>query len=212
MQRHIRACRGRVTGPGAGDGLLLVLEDRYRSSYWLVVEAAPSAIWYDLDSFLRRIWVECCGHLSSFEHEGTTFAYDPDGASLWADDPRSMEAEIGDTLAPGDRFSYEYDFGTTSRIVGRVLDVVPGAPTDPVIEVLARNDIPVHVCAGCGQVATEVCGMCYEVTDDDCLYCDACSEDHVCSYPGGEYLLPVVNSPRMGMCGYDGPSEEGAPP
>lgn len=208
MQRHVRACRGRLAGPGAGDGLLLALEDRYLSSYWLVVEASPTVTWDHLDAFLRRIWVECCGHMSCFKHAGTTFAYDVDGASEWAEDPHSMAERIADTVAPSSRFSYQYDFGTTTELVGRALDVVPGAPTSPAVEVLARNEMPVHRCAACGQSSTRVCALCYQMTDERCWYCEACSEGHRCSDPDGEYFLPVVNSPRVGLCGYDGPAEE----
>lgn len=201
-----------MAGPGAGDGLLLALEDRWLSSYWLVVEASPTATWDDLDAFLRRIWVECCGHLSCFEHAGTTFAYDVDGASEWAEDPRSMVERIAGTVAPGSRFSYEYDFGTTTELVGRALDLVPGAKAAPVIDVLARNEAPVHPCAECGQSATKLCALCYQGmgfqgSDDPCWYCGTCSEHHRCSGPDGNYLLPVVNSPRVGLCGYDGPAE-----
>ena len=145
--------------------------------------------------------------MSCFEHAGTTFAYDLDGASEWATDPRSMAERVADTVAPGSRFSYEYDFGTTTELVGRALDVVAGAPTRPVIEVLARSEMPVHPCTECGQRATRVCALCYQVADNRCWYCDACSEGHRCSDPEGEYFLPVVNSPRVGLCGYDGPAE-----
>jgi hypothetical protein len=209
MQRHVRACRARMAGSGAGsdDGLLLALEDRHLSSYWLVVEASPAATWDDLDAFLRRIWVECCGHLSSFQHAGRTFAYDVDGASEWAADPRSMAERIAGTVGAGSRFRYEYDFGTTTELVGRALDVVPGAPRGPTIEVLARNEPPVHPCAECGQGATTVCALCYQRLGDLCWYCDACVQHHRCSDPDGDYVLPVVNSPRVGLCGYGGPAE-----
>jgi hypothetical protein len=207
MQRHVRACRAKRVGPGAGDGLLLAIEDRYLPSYWLVAEASPTVTWEDLDAFLRRIWVECCGHMSCFEVAGDTFVYDVDDASEWADDPRSMEELVADALAPGDRFTYEYDFGTTTELVGRALDTVPGAPERPAIGVLARNEMPVHRCAVCGHSATRVCALCHQVTDDDCWYCDACSEGHRCQDPQGEYFLPVVNSPRVGLCGYGGPAE-----
>ncbi|MHB8296607.1 MAG: hypothetical protein ACYDH5_18750, partial [Acidimicrobiales bacterium] len=114
MARHVRACRGKRVGAGEANGLLVALEDRCLPSYWLVVEVAATATWFDLDGFLRRVWVECCGHLSCFEMGGTTFTddVDPDEveeASEWATGPRSMAAPIVDTVAPGSRFSYEYD-------------------------------------------------------------------------------------------------------
>jgi len=31
--------------------------------------------------------------------------------------------------------------------------------------------------------------------------CEGCAGEHEC---GEEMLLPVVNSPRVGMCGYEG--------
>ncbi len=132
-------------------------------SYWLVLEASPTATWDDLDSFLRHIWVECCGHLSCFNHAGMTFAYDVDGAYEWAANPRSMAARLADTVAAGSRFSYEYDFGTTTELLGRVLGLVPTArTTGPMIEVLSRNDPPVYPCAECTASATKVCGLCYQ--------------------------------------------------
>ena len=186
--------------------MLLALQDRYLSSYWLVLEASPAATWEQLDVVLRRIWVECCGHLSCFRHAGTTIAYDADGASEWASNPRSMAGRIAGTLTPGGQFSYEYDFGTTTELVGRALDLVPRASRGPAIEVLARNEPPVHPCE-CGRSATTLCALCYQGAGDPCWYCDACRRRHRCSDPGGDYFLPVVNSPRVGLCGYDGPAE-----
>ena len=44
-----------------------------------------------------------------------------------------------------------------------------------------------------------ICAQCiYE--DKGCL-CDACARSHEC---GEEMLLPLVNSPRAGVCGYTG--------
>ncbi len=36
---------------------------------------------------------------------------------------------------------------------------------------------------------------------DDDFFCDEHAEEHACEE---ESLLPVVNSPRMGVCGYCG--------
>ena len=45
-----------------------------------------------------------------------------------------------------------------------------------------------------------VCTEC--VFDDGGWLCETCAVKHEC---GEEMLLPVVNSPRVGMCGYTGP-------
>ncbi|MHB1784518.1 MAG: hypothetical protein ACYCTE_17880 [Acidimicrobiales bacterium] len=207
MTRHVRSCRERLAGTGAADGLLLALEDRYLTSYWLVLEASQATTWDDLDRFLRRIWVECCGHLSSFELAGATFASDVDGAAEWAANPHSMGERIVDSVGAGSRFSYEYDFGTTTELTGRALALVAGASTGAAIDVLARNEPPVHPCVVCGRTATSICALCYQVVDGLCWYCDVCSDHHRCSEPDGDYFLPVVNSPRVGLCGYSGPAE-----
>ncbi len=40
-----------------------------------------------------------------------------------------------------------------------------------------------------------------ETQGDAGWLCDSCAEDHKC---GEDMLLPVVNSPRTGVCGYTG--------
>jgi hypothetical protein len=54
-------------------------------------------------------------------------------------------------------------------------------------------------CDICGQPATEICSQC--IFDDKGWLCDEHAESHEC---GEEMLLPVVNSPRVGMCAYAG--------
>ncbi|MHB8450799.1 MAG: hypothetical protein ACYDAQ_10195 [Mycobacteriales bacterium] len=207
MTRHARACRGKLAGTGSADGLLVGLEDRYLPSYWLVLEVASRATWADLDGFLRGIWVECCGHLSCFNLYGATFTDYPEEESEWADDTHSSAEPIAATAAVGSRFSYEYDFGTTTELSGRVLATVPGGPAAHPIEVLARNEPPQYRCAECGRSAVTVCGLCYQGVDEPCWYCDTCRWRHRCSEPDGDYFLPVVNSPRVGLCGYGGPAD-----
>lgn len=57
-------------------------------------------------------------------------------------------------------------------------------------------DIPCHLC---GKPATQV--WVEGRYSDEGWLCDGCvaAEDY-----DGEILLPVVNSPRMGVCGYTG--------
>ncbi len=69
------------------------------------------------------------------------------------------------------------------------------------IQVLARNEAPLISCEVCGKPATEVCAQC--IYEGAGWLCEACAEEHEC---GEEMLLPVVNSPRVGMCGYTGPA------
>jgi len=67
------------------------------------------------------------------------------------------------------------------------------------IQILARNTPPIIPCDVCGELATSLYTQCiYE--DKGCL-CDTCAKNHTC---GEEMLLPVVNSPRVGVCGDTG--------
>jgi len=69
------------------------------------------------------------------------------------------------------------------------------------VKILARNEPPEMIC-GCGEEAKWVCPICVlENTGEDCYFCDECTKGHEC---GEEMLLPVVNSPRCGVCGYEG--------
>lgn len=67
------------------------------------------------------------------------------------------------------------------------------------VRVVARNEPPIWPCDTCGQPATLVCAQC--VYDGQAFYCAEHGPSHDC---GEEMLLPVVNSPRMGVCGYAG--------
>src|SRR6266487_3021906 len=66
-------------------------------------------------------------------------------------------------------------------------------------KVLGRNTPPLIPCGVCGKPATAVCSQC--VYDEQGWLCEACAKTHEC---GEDMLLPVVNSPRVGMCGYTG--------
>jgi hypothetical protein len=70
------------------------------------------------------------------------------------------------------------------------------------VRLLSQNEAPVWECEVCGEDASWICTFCmYERQNP--FYCELHSEDHDCDEP--EMLLPVVNSPRMGMCDYTGP-------
>jgi hypothetical protein len=96
-------------------------------------------------------------------------------------------------------FAYEYDFGTTTELRLRVMAERDGAWQREAVQLLARNNSPVIPCEACGQEATQVCSQC--IYEGQGWLCDACVAAHAC---GDDMMLPVVNSPRVGMCGYTG--------
>jgi len=167
--------------------------------YWMYLEAPAQATLGDLDKLLRKTWLECCGHLSAFEIAGVSYSSDDDMASGWGSGDKSMKIKVDNVLEPGMKFSHEYDFGTTTELSLKVLSEREGEAKGKSIRILARNEAPVILCQSCGKPATQVCSQC--VYDGEGWLCDECAEEHEC---GEEMFLPVVNSPRVGMCGYTG--------
>jgi ribosomal protein L37AE/L43A/uncharacterized protein YjhX (UPF0386 family) len=159
--------------------------------YWLHIEAKADATLYELDSFLRDIWVECCMHLSLFRIDDNYYAYSP----MEGYDEYSMAVELNKALKPRMKFDYEYDFGSTTYLKLKVLGERTGKLDKEEIRLLARNNAPEILCSHCDQLATDICVECSEWICRSCLKKHKCDED---------MLLPVINSPRAGVCGYTG--------
>ena len=171
--------------------------------YWMHIEAPANATLEELDKFLRDVWVECCGHMSAFTIEGITYVSEKDVDLMWDSGYKGMDIALGKVLSVGLKFGYEYDFGTTTRLALRVVAEREGQVTGKPVRLLARNEPPLIKCEVCGRIATQVCSQC--IWDDKGWLCDECASAHEC---GEEMLLPVVNSPRVGMCGYTGQRDD----
>lgn len=205
MTRHVEQCFHGKESAESGGGkkgekiFHILIEARGGPMYWLHVDAPASASLEDLDFFLRDIWLECCGHLSAFDIEGGQYISDP---SFYPGDI-GMDDVIGDMLEPGMKFSHDYDFGTTTELKLKVISARKGAADGNDIRLLARNEPPEISCDVCGEPAVQICCECeYEGKG---RLCAACAKKHKC---GEDMLLPVVNSPRAGVCGYSGPSTD----
>ena len=177
-----------------GKNLIYHLKISAYGLYWLHVEVKGTATLMDLDAFLREIWLECCGHLSQFTIHGVRYSSYEEEDDWWGDAPESMEIPLNKVINIKDKFKYEYDFGSTTELTIQVISVREGA-IDKSIRILARNNPPVFVCEKCNGIATQICQGCYED------YCDECIKTHECA---DEYAMPIVNSPRTGVCGYVG--------
>lgn len=171
------------------------------TAYWLDVDVKANAPLRELDDFLRNIWLECCGHLSSFEIGHTRYAVVlSDDIFGLEPDERSMNARVSASLPPeGSMFTYEYDYGSTTHLRLKVVAHRKAPSRRESVRLLARNDDPVWTCGVCEETATVLCAYCF--LEDDAFFCEAHSEDHGC---GEDAILPIVNSPRMGVCGYTG--------
>jgi len=113
----------------------------------------------------------------------------------------SMDVKLGNILKVGDKFTYIYDFGTPTEIDLKVIDERKGIG----FRILARN-LPIEFkCKICGKKAEWICPICFET------FCDECAEKHAEEegYDADELFLPIVNSPRCGVCGYVGSEKYG---
>ena len=152
--------------------------------YWIHLKALGSARFGDLDMFLRDIWLECCGHMSAFSLD---------------EEEIDMKEKLGDTLRPGQKLIYEYDFGSTTELLLNVISEFEGTLKKGKVEILVRNGAPQIKCDQCDTPATTICTEC--LYDGEGWLCDDCASTHGCDE---EMFLPVVNSPRAGVCGYVG--------
>jgi hypothetical protein len=206
ISRHLQACQARKEendapigkGPGRGPARTifhLKVEGIYRPMYWLHIEIPAKATLEDLDRFLRAVWLECCGHLSSFEIAGESFI-----SEKIEPGDRSMSVALEKVMALGMKFEYIYDFGTSTELLLTVISDRKGLAQDKdAVRIMARNEPPEIKCEVCGKPATGVCCVCSD--EDTGRVCEECGKKHEC---GEDMLLPVVNSPRVGMCDYTG--------
>lgn len=156
--------------------------------YFLNLIIKDNATLKELDVFLRKIWLECCGHLSTFQ----------DGSSL-------HKTKLMDCFVIGKYYKYEYDFGDTTYLDIHVVDRFPMYIREKII-LLSRNEPFKITCSLCKkQAATVICPI-HMMQEDNGIFCPDCAKRHEiqCDDFDDEYSLPVVNSPRMGVCGYEG--------
>jgi len=204
MTKHLKSCKqekGESEKPSGSrsprktKSFHLVVEGRYEPEYWMHLEMPANAKLEVLDSFLRETWLECCGHLSVFKIEGQRYSSWP----MEDFEEKGMNVALGEVVSPRMRFFHEYDFGTTTELTLRVVSEGKSEIKGKSIRLLARNDPPSITCDSCGKIATQVCTQC--VWSGVGWLCDECAGEHECDE---EMFLPVVNSPRVGMCGYAG--------
>jgi len=213
IARHFLSCRekklrdeaeAKAAKPARGDQRVFLIKISDGPQYWLIIEANAGTTLIDLDKFLRKIWLECCGHLSMFKINGIDYEPTLDKeADYWGEPPESANIALGKVLGKGLSFDYEYDFGSTTYLKLKVIDERVGQLPKNSVRLLARNPEPDDRCAGCNQKATLICRYCGETA------CDTCASDHDCEEggEGDEAFSDLVNSPRMGVCGYNGPAE-----
>lgn len=213
MLRHLQACKTRnmkFVGEKAKRKcryFQIVITGKYVKNYWLIVETSENTTLKELDQFIRDIWVECCGHLSAFTIHGVQYESNPDMDGFWGMPSRNMNYRLRDVVDVGNSISYKYDFGSTTELILSIHSCCEGEKKNNEIVILSRNNPPKIVCSNCEKNEAKWVDPegYYEGTP---FWCDEClngeNDDEGGAYYEPEFLLPICNSPRMGVCGYEG--------
>jgi hypothetical protein len=193
--RHLSLCRqpeGARLSPGPS--FHIVIEGRRAKAYWMHVAVPVDATLAKLDAFLRETWLECCGHLSSFEIDGERYASNPMDGDL------NMKRPLKQVVGVGMNLFHVYDYGSTTELKLKVAGLRADGTPRGVAQLLARNEPPVILCQSCAsEPAAEICAEC--ACEEMGWLCPACAETHSCEMG---MRLPVTNSPRVGVCAYGG--------
>lgn len=144
-----------------------------------------------IDTFLRDIWLECCGHLSGFRKG-------------WEE--IGMSKKVQNIFANKEKLIYDYDYGSTTRLSLKGLKNYELNEKSTII-LLSRNEPLQIMCSTCGkEPAVCMCSTC--CWEKEAFFCRKCAKKHEkeCEDFADYSEMPVVNSPRMGVCGYTGGS------
>ncbi|MDR1527419.1 MAG: hypothetical protein LBS46_07105 [Dysgonamonadaceae bacterium] len=229
INRHIQThLKQKAKENATGRSYLVKVESNPKwgnSSYFLSLWVDSKATMEDLDEFLRDIWLECCGHMSAFTNPKNR----RQGGGMWdffeaeellakgkkreyeklmeeANGEVPMSRKTDKVFYKGLKLEYEYDFGSSTELLLTVMEEYP-VKADKKMVLLSRNEPLEWLCDTCKkEPATQICTV--HNWDDDSLFCDKCAEKHAkkCEDFEEYAAMPVVNSPRMGVCAYEGGS------
>jgi hypothetical protein len=197
--RHVKSCIVKnknaelQTVPDNDSVYLIKITERYVKGYALYLLIDGCVLLGTLDNYLREIWLECCGHLSTFLIDGQRYDCSPEYPGEY-----DMNHEIRN-LPIDKKFEYMYDFGSTSYLQLELMGIYKYKHTDIGIHLIGRNTFSTPKCSSCDKEADV-----YAVNPDSIkgqFMCSSCfdkKEKEVDEI----YEHPITNSPRMGICGY----------
>ncbi|MDP3443585.1 MAG: hypothetical protein Q8T08_12070 [Ignavibacteria bacterium] len=189
LSKHLSGFEKTANADGAVNYCHIEVESEELFLHLLVKGDAKMKV---IDNFLKDIWLECCGHMSAFGHKNFRV---------------SMSHLVEDVMEPRIKIFHDYDFGSTTRVFLKGLKHYRLDQKERLI-LLSRNEPLKIPCTHCKKkAASYLCVECYE-GDDYSYYCEKCSVLHEkeCDAYGDYAQMLVVNSPRMGVCGYEGGS------
>jgi hypothetical protein len=221
LVRHLTAhIEEKMKGGSPGKSFQIKIETAPRwggSGYFLNIWVDGNTTFGRIDTFLRQIWLECCDHLSAFQLprkrnvSPINFLQEITKGKHWI----GMESEFGeipmsmkvkDILHKDLKLDYDYDFGSTTELQLTIVAEYATKADQPLV-LLSRNEPLGQMCEACGKKpATQMCSVC--VYNAKSMFCETCAKKHAktCSDFDDYAAMRVVNSPRMGVCAYEGGS------
>ncbi|MBW9152928.1 SEC-C metal-binding domain-containing protein [Clostridium estertheticum] len=203
VKRHVKGCSVRKEKIGEsiasskktkGQYILSILPQYGSKEYSLYIAIDIDLTLKNLDSFLRDIWLECCGHLSSFIIDDINYDSCVEDEFELFPETETMDFKLRQVISVGDKFKYDYDFGSTTALKLEVIDEYVVGENYSQIEILTRNDEIQNFCANCNQKAK------YFDYEEEKYFCEDCVDEDADMVDEIEY----TNSPRDGVCGYVG--------
>ncbi len=193
MLPYIRERFGKNPPAGAEESYLLRVTYPEDENFWLYLAVKKDGTLRQIDQALRDIWVECCGHLSLFYIGGEVYSCNCNDLP-----GKSMATKLMTALNRKKVFTYAYDMGSTTELKIEILGTLKMTPRRNKVLPLARNFMPKYKCIRCGRRAEYVLRLGGEPIGDS-VFCERCAETE------DEFgMLPLLNSPRTGVCGYGG--------
>jgi hypothetical protein len=190
---HINKCLNQGSEDVLDAFLVKVQWPHKNPIYWLYLSVPFKSKLEDLDLFLREIWLDCCSHLSQFTIDYKRYSSHFEANAFSRFEEFSMSIRSEKVLVPGLKFTHEYDFGSTTELLLEVVGLIKSVHCKE-IKVIVQNQEPEFKCASCGKKAEMISS-----TEGEC-FCKSCVDEEEDEL----YLLPLVNSPRTGVCGYVG--------
>ena len=189
IQRHIGSCSKKYVESRGGNksSYLLKIYDKYMTDYFLHVLISEDAQLIHLDTFLRDIWLECCGHMSAFRQGHNELEMD----------------DRAECLTHVKKTDYTYDFGSSTNLIIEFKKEFKGSQ-EHLIKLMARNGEIKADCHRCEKKqAKYICTECM-YNGDEVIFCEDCVVLHTKKYHNDEnYMISnFVNSPRTGVCAY----------
>jgi hypothetical protein len=215
---HINECIDNLIIKNKNINYLLKINDE-NNFYWLYIMVGADLKLCELDKFLKKTWLECCGHLSKFIINDDEYEND------------NMNHKIKNIVNDDLVFKYEYDFGSTTELKIRVIKKFNSMGGK--IKIISRNSIPKYKCNICNKYnSTKICFECQDTFCEKCVY----NKRHKCrsnkpdesnesdefngsdrsneldesngsnesneSNESDKYIFDLINSPRMTDCFY----------